>query len=156
MAGSKHSCILSIHSLLFVYPFSLRDIWSSRPIFLVYQLSFHFLPLKITNKNSRRHIVLIASIKDVHFRILACFIKTCFWCFENTTLKLLSTPNIYLFSCIFWVFCQEFYILFLLTGINWITAVLFQDLWLNNAPDPVISYILIIKLSDNLKIRNSS
>ena len=36
VAGSKHSCIHSMHSLLSVHPFTLRNIWSPGPISSVY------------------------------------------------------------------------------------------------------------------------
>ncbi len=100
MTGSKHSCIYSIHGLLSVYPFLLRDIWSPGSISSVYHSFFHFLRFKITNKSSRCLVVPIASIQNAHSQFSVSFIKACFSYFENTTLELLPILNIYLFSSI--------------------------------------------------------
>ncbi len=134
-----------MHSLLSVHLFLPRDIRSFRPISLVYQSSFHFLPFKITNKHSRRYVVSIVSIKDAHSRFAACFIQACFWYFENITLELSPTLNIYPFSSIFRYPHPEFHIPLLLTGINRTTAVLFQDPLLDNSLYLVYGYILIRK-----------
>ena len=50
----------------------------------------------------------------------------------------------------------KFYIPLLLTSINRTTSVLFQDPLLDNAPDLVSGYILIVELDDTLKIWNSN
>ncbi len=107
MAGSKHSCIYSIQSLLSVQPFSLSDIRSPGSNSGINQLSFHFLPFKMTNNSNCRPVVPLASINDAHFRFPAWFIKAYFWYLENTTLELHAILIIYLFSSILYVFSSR-------------------------------------------------
>ncbi len=130
-----------IQSLLSVKSISLSDISLSGYISLIYKSSFYFSLFEITNNGNCRPNIPIASIKDIHLRFSAYFIKVHFLYFKNTTLDLLAISIIYQFSVILYPSFFNVLYLYLIDYTSQTTLIFQPDLLLEINLDQVYDCI---------------